>query len=296
MLLQCHSIREVPIRTLAREVKRGVSAGEPLPDPFPIFKEKKMTIRRGSITMLAGPPGSMKTVKTLNMVNNMKVPTLYHSSDSDSFTMASRSLSMLTGERTDETEVWVLARADMAGKVLKDMDFVRWSFMSSPTLDHMRLEAEAFRELKGEYPHLTVIDIMMDINYEGAGEQNYWALMAELKDMAREQETAILVVHHTSESAKAGSPPPRSAIMGKANQLPTLILTLWGDAHAGTLDVATVKNRFGPQDPMAKRFFKMKADPGICLIEEMEQPAEVPLLFHDGPRVDADDKINEWDD
>lgn len=285
------------MRTLARTVKRGVSAGEPLPAPFPIFDEKKMTFRRGSIGMIAGPPGSMKTVATLNLTKNMQVPTLYHSSDSDDFTMASRSLSMLTGTPSDETELWVMAQKQMAHDVLKDMDFVRWSFRSSPTMEHMWREADAFRELKGEYPHLTVIDIMMDIDYEGAGEQNYWALMAELKDMAREQETAILVVHHTSESAKAGSPPPRSAIMGKANQLPTLILTLWGDAHAGTLDVATVKNRFGPQDPMAKNgVFKMAANPAICLIEEMEQPMAVPLLFHDGPKVDIEDKLNAWED
>ncbi len=247
--------------------------------------------------MIAGPPGSMKTVLTMNIVRKMgpEVPTLYHSSDSDDFTMASRSLAMLTGERTDETELWVMAQKQTAYDTLKEMGHIRWSFKSSPTLEHMWNEAEAFRELKGEYPHHTVIDIMMDIDYEGAGEQNYWALMAELKDMAREQETAVTVVHHTSESAKGGSPPPRSAIMGKANQLPTLILTLWGDSHAGTLDVATVKNRFGPQDAMGKRYFQMKADPAVCLIEEMEQRPEIPLLFRDGPYVDQEDKIG-WGD
>jgi hypothetical protein len=278
------------MRSLSREVKRGVSAGEPLPTPWPIFEENKMTFRRGSISMIAGPPGSMKTVMTLGIVKNMgpSVPTLYHSSDSDSFTMASRTLSMLTGTPSDETELWVLAQQQAAYETLREFNWVRWSFKSSPTLEHMWNEAEAFRELKGEYPHHTVIDIMMDIDYEGAGEQNYWALMAELKDMAREQETAITVVHHTSESAKGGSPPPRSAIMGKANQLPTLILTLWGDSRNGTLDVATVKNRFGPQDAMGKHYFQMKADPSICLIEEKEQ---MNLLFKDGVDVDDDDKI-----
>lgn len=245
--------------------------------------------------MIAGPPGSMKTIMTLGVIKNMgpTVPTLYHSSDSDSFTMASRTLSMLTGTPTDETELWVLGKEAMAHEVLKDFDWVRWSFRSSPTLDHMEREAEAFRELNGEYPHHTVIDIMMDIDYEGAGEQNYWSLMAELKDMAREQETAITIVHHTSESAKAGSPPPRSAIMGKANQLPALILTLWGDAHAGQLDVATVKNRFGPQDPMGKKFITMSAQPGICLIEEKEPTP--PPLFRDGTSVPDDEKVNSWE-
>lgn len=284
------------MKTLHRTVKRGVSAGEPLPDPWPIFAEKKITFRRGSISMIAGPPGSMKTILALNIVRMMgtSVPTMYHSSDSDDFTMASRSLAMLTETPTDETELWVMAQKQLAYETLKDMNHIRWSFKSSPTLEHMWREAEAFRELRGKYPHHTVIDIMMDIDYEGAGEQNYWALMAELKDMAREQETAVTVVHHTSESAKGGSPPPRSAIMGKANQLPTTILTLWGDSHAGTLDVAPVKNRFGPQDAMGRKHFKMMADPAICLIQEMEQKEEIPMLYKDGLYVPAEEKVDVW--
>jgi hypothetical protein len=82
--------------------------------------------------------------------------------------------------------------------------------------------------------------------------------------------------------------------MGKANQLPTLILTLWGDAYAGTLDVATVKNRFGPQDPMGRKYLTMAASPAICLIEEKEPTA--PPLFNDGPGVPENLKVNAWGD
>lgn len=75
--------------------------------------------------------------------------------------------------------------------------------------------------------------------------------------------------------------------MGKANQLPALILTLWGNAHAGTLDVSAVKNRFGPQDPLAKKYFTMLANPASCFIDEREEPA---MLF-DSTKVDGDE---EW--
>jgi hypothetical protein len=244
--------------------------------------------------MIAAPPGGMKSTLALNIVNQMgpTVPALYHSSDSDDFTMASRTLAMLTGKTTDETELMVMGQSDLAYGVLQDFEHVRWSFRSSPTIEHMKLEAEAYREIKGTYPHLTVLDIMMDVDYPGVPEQNYWALMAELKDLARDQETALVVVHHTSESAKAGSPPPRAAIMGKANQLPALIVTLWGDARKQELQAAVVKNRFGPQDAMARDIFWMKAEPGIMKISEMDQKIEVPLVFHDGPGVRPEDKIN----
>lgn len=241
--------------------------------------------------MIAGPPGSMKTVLMMNIVNNMGagVPTLYHSSDSDDFTMATRAYAMLTGSTTDEAEEVISSTPDEATNVLSAMGNIRWDFHPAPSLDHLWMEAEAFREVWGEYPHHTVIDILMDVDYEGVGEQNYWSLMGELKTMARDQETSLTVVHHTSESAKGGTPPPRSAIMGKASHLPTTILTLWGDAHAGTLDVSVVKNRFGPQDALAKRFFRMKADPSVCLIEE-DEVGEV--LFRDGTSVPEDEKVD----
>lgn len=241
--------------------------------------------------MIAGPPGSMKTVLMMNIVKAMgsKVPTLYHSSDSDDFTMATRAVAMQTGIQTDEAEFMVLTNPKLAQAALKDMSYVKWNFHAAPTLDLMWAEADAYREIQGEYPHHTIVDILMDVDFEGASEQNYWALMSEFKVLAREQNTALTIVHHTSESAKGGAPPPRSAIMGKANQLPTTILTLWGDAHKGTLDVAVVKNRFGPQDAMGKKFFTMKADPAQCSIEEMD---EQDVLFRDGTSVPDDEKVN----
>ena len=78
--------------------------------------------------------------------------------------------------------------------------------------------------------------------------------------------------------------------MGKANQLPTTIITLWGDAHNESLDVAVVKNRFGPQDAMAKKFFRMKARPALCLIEE-DDSAE-GILFRDGITTPENLKVN----
>ena len=99
------------MKTLFRSVRRGLSAGEPLPAPWPIFEQKKITFRRSSIQMIAGPPGSMKTVMMLNIVDKMGpvVPTLYHSSDSDDFTMATRVLSMKTGLTTEESEEIIMA-------------------------------------------------------------------------------------------------------------------------------------------------------------------------------------------
>lgn len=231
--------------------------------------------------MIAGPPGSMKTMFLLNMVNGMgAVPTLYLSSDSDDHTMASRVLAMLTGEPSEETEKWLKTNVERASVTLKDFQFVKWCFDPAPSLDRIWNELDAFAEIHGQYPHATIIDILMDVDYEGVSEQNYWRLMAELKIIARETQTALIVAHHTSESVKGEPCPPRSAIMGKANQLPVLIFTLMGDGR--NLHVAVVKNRYGPADVTGRTAYQFTAEGDLCQIDQASVP-EVPIKFRDGP-------------
>ncbi len=278
---------------MAQAVKRGLSAGEKLPQPWPLFDQKEIAFRRSDLHVIAGPPGSMKTTFMLNIVNLMgpKVPTLYHSSDSNDFTVAARVLSMRSGMPVSEAGEVVRTAPHGATSALNEFNHVKWSFDAGPTLERLYREAEAFREVHGEYPHHTVIDILSDIDSEGVTEYNYSGLMSDLKVMARDMESAFTLLHHTSESAKAGSPPPSSALMGKIAKLPALVLTLWGDSYAGTLDVAVVKNRFGPSDSTASKFFRMTAKPDVCKIEEQPVQDTSDILFRDGPKVPWDEKI-----
>lgn len=267
-----------------------MEAGEPLPAPWPIFESKKALIRRGGISMFAGPPGSMKTVMCLNLSMQIDVPTLYFSSDSDEHTMASRLLARATGTSSTDTGGWLKTNKDFATRVLKNMDHVRWSFNPAPTIHHLYLNLHAFHEVHGDYPKMTVIDILMDIDDEsGDVSQNYWTTMAELKVLARKTNTALVVAHHTSESAKDSAPPPRSAIMGKANQLPILIVTLWGNSLDGYLDMAIVKNRNGPDDATAQHTFRMAVNPDICKLEEMKEPSPHQVISYDGVWRSAQD-------
>ncbi len=222
----------------------------------------------------------MKTVMCLNLAMQIQVPTLYFSSDSDEHTMASRLLSRATGTPTTETGGWLKSNKDFASQVLRDMGHVKWCFNPSPTINTLYLNLEAFHEVHGEYPKMTIIDILMDID-DGSGEvtQNYWTTMQDLKVLARETKTALVVAHHTSESAKDSAPPPRSAIMGKANQLPILIVTLWGNSVDGFLDMAVVKNRNGPQDPTAANTFRMAVDPELCRLAMMPAMPSQPMPY-----------------
>ena len=229
----------------------------------------------------------MKTMHTINCVSRIKVPTMYFSNDSDDFTMASRVLAMQTGRPVSETEGWTKTHVEYAQANLRNFDHVKWSFHSGPSLDYIEKEMDAFAEINGRYPMHTVIDILMNVDYEGAGDQNYWGVMAELHDLSRKWETALGIVHHSSEAVKGEPCPPRHAIMGKANQLPVLIQTLAPDPlDQGKLNIAIVKNRFGESDLTGRTFFQLPIEPWCSRVnEDVEDGGHQPGLRASG--VDA---------
>lgn len=243
-----------------------------------------MIWRKGGFHLVTGPPGSMKTIACLNLVDRFGegVSTLYFSSDSDDNTMASRVLAMLTGKTTDEMESWLKTHPSAASKVLLGYSHVKWCFHPSPSVDDIWGELDAFAEIEGVYPDHTVVDIAMDVDFPGTADQNYWGLFAEFKILARDTSTALTVAHHTSEGVKGEPCQPRSAILGKASQYPTLIVTLAPTGEGKYLNWSVVKNRHGPSDATGRKYFTMDADPARCRLDESQVP-DMPIAFRNGP-------------
>lgn len=282
--------------TLKRSASRGIESGRLLPYPFPVFGELEIDFRTSSITLIAGPPGSMKSILATNIIENMRYedgrrPTcLYFSNDTNERTTAARVLAMLTDTPTRECQELLATDKKLAAEALAEWSHVALSYRKNPDLEYINQQADAYCEIWGEYPDQVVIDILMNVDYDGAGEMNFWDLMKEFNILAEEWDTHLVIVHHTSESAKAGSPPPRSALMGKNAHLPAVILTLWGDSDEGTLDIAKVKNRNGVQDPEAKKPFRLLANAACNKIYEDNES----VLFHDGLGVPDNVKVDKF--
>lgn len=260
----------------------------PLPAPFKKFEKVQALFYRGAVSVLGGPPGSGKTISALNIVNNLRVPTLYISNDSTRYTIAKRVYSMLTGVDQSMASMIIESKPEMAAEMFSKWGNVRFDFNSSPGMSEIALHGEAFRELFGEYPPLTVVDILMNVQAEGVLDQNYWRLFPELKDVAKEQNTALLAVHHTSEGAKLNPCPPKSSLMGKANQLPELIMTQV--MKDDKMFYAVVKNRNGKADESGETYFTLPVDAARCQIDD-EDPDE-GLVYRDGTNVPDNLKIN----
>jgi KaiC/GvpD/RAD55 family RecA-like ATPase len=245
--------------TLSRSVGRESVTAEPLPAPFLSWQSRGIRFRRASVSMLAGIPGSFKTTIAQNAVVNMRVPTLFFSTDSSIETVRMRLLAMASGRPTEETESWVYDRPDKAAALLAAYDFIQWDFMPDPSLDDVWLSTYAYAEVHGLWPDQIVVDIASDIGHDTGDE---WGslrdLMRQSKVLARETAAHVLLVHHASDSQSTKRPcPRRSDIHGKVAAIPELIVTCGMDDRQ-RLCVAAVKNRHAKADKDAGDYFPME--------------------------------------
>jgi len=260
------------MRSLARAAMEGMGDLVPLPHPFRAFQDAGARIYRGEVTEFAGPSGSMKTILALNCARVFDVPSLYFSNDSTMYTIVARSLAMLTGFDFDRCERIVKDHPEQAYKVLRGWDNIRFDFHSSPNIERLCQFGEGFREMYGEYPQATFVDIAMNMDHDGVEAQQYWDLFKELKKIAKEWSTAVIVMHHTREGGenKYNPCPPKSAVFGKADQVPATIFTQVGQGDQ--ILFACVKNRNGRQDPSGQTYYRLAVDPAKCKVWDELRP------------------------
>lgn len=253
---------------LARIVRRGVQAGTPLPDVWSSFRKRGIHFYRGSVTLVSGTPGSMKTMLLLALADQLRVPTLYMSNDSNELTVISRMLARRTGIDSLVMRERAIRDPEWAGRLLADVDWIRWNFAASPTLEDITEEVQAFEELWGEMPHLVIVDVLGKINYSTGNYTGDEDIVRYLDRLARESGACVVIASHTSESVPGNPCQPLSSLLNKIGKFPVTCLTL---AYVtGVLYVAPVKNRDGFADASGRSYVTFLIDPALATLEETD--------------------------
>jgi len=253
---------------LARAVRRGLTNGEPLPDVFRSFKDRGIHFYRGSTAIVAGLSGSMKSMFLGQLVDDLKIPTLYISNDTNEMDTISRFLSRRTKQDSHIMRVKALKDPEWASQKLSDMDWVRWSFDPSPSLEDIEEEMMAFEELWGEQPHLVVVDILLKVDYYEDGGGSLESIVKYLDKLARETGSCIIIAHHTSENESGNPTQGKKALLQKVDKFAVLVLTTAYDGN--TFYIAPVKNRNGFADATGYSSIQFLIDPTIATLEELE--------------------------
>ncbi len=246
----------------------------PLPDVWKALADKQIKFRRGQVCMVAAAPNAGKSMFALIYAVRAQRPTLFFSADTDTTTVMMRAAAHSSGHTQILVEQNLSNNSHYYDKHFDKLAHIKWVFDSSPSLDDIELEIKAYVELYGIAPELIIIDNLMNV---AAETDNEWAglraIMMELHDMARKTEACVLVLHHVSEQSEYGSPtkpPARRAIHGKVSQLPALILTLGYDPFDASLNIAAVKNRFGPHTADASDYATLAVNYGACQITDKD--------------------------
>jgi replicative DNA helicase len=256
--------------SLAKTLNQEGNRGEALPELFKSFTANGIRFRRGGVCMIAGVPGSYKTQLTLSLADAWKRPTLYFSNDSDETTVASRLIARRMRVNTERIEEQMHKDPKWASAQLSNLDHIKWNFSPNPTLQEIEEEIQAFMEIYGQPPELVVVDVLMKVNYmEDSDHGSFTRIVDFLTGIARDYSACVILVHHASEAVPGNPVPPRSAIMQKISQLPSLILNVAPDPWSGNLCICPVKNRHGTQDPSGKNYFTLRANPAQCWFEDL---------------------------
>jgi predicted ATP-dependent serine protease len=261
------------VLTIKQAAVRHLDEPQLLPDLFPSLKKEGIRFRRGQVTMIAGQPNSGKSLLALFYGIKAEVPTLYVSADTDAYTTSIRAAAVITGHQANTIEEsFKNDGQEFYTKELASLKHMEFSFDPSPTLDDVDLMVKAYGEKYGEWPYLIIIDNLMNVS---ALHDNEWTGMRDIMKachhIARETDSAIFILHHTSEAeGDPMRPPSRRSIQGKVSQLPEMILTVAMETEQSEFRIACVKNRFAKHSPMGDRWIALNVDASRMTLKDEE--------------------------
>ena len=257
---------------LLQAVHSTNSSAKPLPDVWESLKSYGMRFRQSQLCLIAGQPNSGKSLMALVYALKSGVPTLYFSADTDPITQMFRTVAALSGIPQQQVETYLDQDSHYFDPMLSEKgSHIKWVFDPSPDIDSIELEILAYGEVYGMAPALVVIDNLMNcVSVTGEEWSGIRAIMSELHHVARKTGACVLALTHMSEQRdyEADKPAPRRAILGKASQLPSMILSIAMNPEYGQLKVAAVKNRFGEHSADGTKYATLLIDPSRVQIAD----------------------------
>lgn len=247
------------MQTLGLLLRSKSKEGTPLPGVFKQLEDLGAKVRRGQVTLIGAAPGGGKSALATFLALKMqypdgsRVPTIYFSADSDRGTFGSRAMSSALEMHVREAEKLIAERDEDTLKSLDKLTNHMWlDFNAAPTPRDIDEEVEAFAHSYGDYPHLIVIDNLMDVASGGDGDlYGHDAVLDFAKQLGRRTGAAVVVLCHVTGAFTDGTIPiPRSGLMNKIDKRPRLIMTLYQE-DTNLLGICVVKNSNGIADATA---------------------------------------------
>lgn len=220
----------------------------PLPIGNKVLNSAGITLRRGQFSLLAAGPGVGKTLFATNLALFTKEPALYYSADSDEWTVRTRAIAILTGQRLDVIEKQLNEPNwnDYYLQVLGQADHVDWCYRTDIDVEFIVRRLKSFTEIRGYYPKLVVVDNLG--NTVAGGGDEYAELRGvcrDLQDLARSTRSHVMGLHHVKGAKESGFQPiGLGDLLGNLGKSPEQVFGLHRVGNE-MLGLTVPKNRVG---------------------------------------------------
>lgn len=249
------------MQSLSLAMRATKERGAPLPVVFKGLGDLGALFRRGQTSLICAAPGGGKSAIATHLAlfqdytgEGDFVPTMYFSADSDEATLGDRATAAIVRKDTMTVHDLLQKGDPTTWQAQEDATNHIWmNFDPGPSIDYIANEVDAYCYATGSYPHMIVIDNIMNVNAGGGGGMemgNLYNCMEAFNILSRETGAHVMVLHHaTGEFTNGDVVIPRTGIMGKIDKVPRLILTLHKAAD-GIMGISVVKNSNGPADAL----------------------------------------------
>lgn len=276
---------------MAFTARRGVRLAKRTADPLPRVEwmaplyENGYDFYRGMVSMIAGVPGSMKSMFTLAFANATGLDTLYFSADSDAASQLSRLAAMNSGVDSH----YARTHLDTAeGVKALEGAKIQFCFDDDPDLPTMQDEVDAWVEKYNSYPDIIVVDNLRNVwAGEGSGSEHgaYKATQQMMIKIARYTGACVITLHHMvlpsandkNADEKMRYPRAQYEIDGKVSQLPDFILSVAKDGNE--FRYAVVKDRYSTYDPSGKTYHEAVVDGSTGTFQRGYTPQQRANMF-----------------
>jgi hypothetical protein len=244
--------------------------GKPLPTPFKTFGDNRVTFRHGATSMIAGAPGSFKSVLALNMAAywaNHGLTGMYFSADSDEMTVSRRISGILTGDPIERIEA-AMIKGDRAPyiKSLSCMDDIQFEY-EQLDMDGITTRLQSHEAVYGAFPDVIWIDNLIDFVDAPDDWGGMLQMIKDLDALSREIKAHICILHHAKlrgggdnrkkpDPSEADRPPADWEIQGRVTQIPRLVLSVKESGMC--LNVACIKNTNGPMQRDGSKYMEFQ--------------------------------------
>lgn len=254
---------------LSQAARRFRDLGSPLHNPFSRLREEGLEFFPGDLVIMAAADGTGKSVLAMLLALMTEETTLYTSPDTSGPTTIVRAIQHLFKVDGKTAREMFINEDPRVREAFNRDDKVRWNFrrvVDTGSIGHM---ANAYAEVKGEYPGFLTVDGLSSLvsleESSAALSSARGEMIQQLNMLAAHTKSCVIVPTHVKggEGGKNLSNVQKldkGQVLDNVTKLAAVVLTVHRHEDTNDIGICIVKNRVAEASPTASKPIYLETD------------------------------------